>query len=130
MVAVIVATPGLMAVTAPAPPTVATAVLLEPQATGRPVTTLPWASTAAAVSWRFWVIRREPLGGVMLTAATGPGVTVAIDDPDFPSAVAVIMANPGWTPVTTPLAETVATAASELAQLTGRLKGEPLASKG
>jgi hypothetical protein len=46
--------------------------------------------------------------GCSVTLPTGIGVTVTVDDPLFPSAVAVIVAVPGATPVTTPFPDTVA----------------------
>jgi hypothetical protein len=46
--------------------------------------------------------------GEMVTVPTGTGVTVIADVPLFPSAVAVIVAFPGATPVTTPADDTVA----------------------
>jgi hypothetical protein len=48
--------------------------------------------------------------GATVTVATGAGVTVTVDVPDLPSLVAVIVAEPGATPVTTPALETVAAA--------------------
>src|SRR5262245_12043120 len=59
----------------------------------------------------------------MTTVATGTGggvVTVMVADPSFPSLEAVITAAPAATPVTTPLAETVATAGSLDAHVTTR----------
>ena len=46
--------------------------------------------------------------GVTVTVATGIGLTVTWVVPNFPSLVAVMVAVPGATPVTTPLLETVA----------------------
>ena len=56
-------------------------------------------------------------GGLTVTVVTTGGggaaaVTVIADVPDFPAHVAVIVADPAPTPVTTPLEFTVATAAS------------------
>jgi hypothetical protein len=48
------------------------------------------------------------LGGVIVTLATGNGFTVSVAVPDFPSLVAVIVADPGATPVATPDELTVA----------------------
>jgi hypothetical protein len=71
------------------------------------------------------------LGGVTLTEATGTGVTVTVADPLCPSLVAAIVALPGLTAVTKPVALTVATVALSLAQVTTRsVSGFPLASRG
>src|SRR5512144_1575271 len=58
----------------------------------------------------------------MRTDATRAGVatTLTVAMSDFPSDVAAISARPALTPVTTPLLETVATAALELAHTTRR----------
>jgi hypothetical protein len=48
----------------------------------------------------------------------GPAVTVIADVPDNPELVAVIVAEPAATPVTTPLELTVAAAALLVVQLT------------
>jgi len=58
--------------------------------------------------------------GFAVTVATGTAVTVIDELPDFPSLVAVIVAAPAPTAVTTPLAETVATAGVLLDQVTTR----------
>jgi hypothetical protein len=51
--------------------------------------------------------------GATVTVVTtgGTAVTVILDVPDFPELVAVIVAEPAATPVTTPLEFTVAAAA-------------------
>ena len=56
----------------------------------------------------------------MLAIAAGGDVTVTVADPDLPSLVAVIVAVPPDTPVTTPAAETVATDDALLVQVIGR----------
>src|SRR5258705_219239 len=58
--------------------------------------------------------------GLTVTEATGTGVTVKADVPLFPSLVAVIVAAPAATPVTRPLALTVATTGALDAQVTTR----------
>ena len=50
----------------------------------------------------------------------GTGETVTVALPDFPLLVAVMIASPGATPVTSPAFETVATLAFALVQLNGR----------
>src|SRR5437764_408939 len=106
LVAVIVAAPAVTPVTIPPPLTVATAVLLLPQLTGRPDNGLPLASFEVAVSCTVWPTCTDALPGLTVTDATG-------------------------TPGTTPLPLTVATAVLLLPQLTGRPdNGLPLASFG
>ena len=55
----------------------------------------------------------EPTAGV-------PGVTLTSVEPDLPSLVAIIMAEPAVLPITTPSVVTVATAAFEEDQVTVR----------
>jgi hypothetical protein len=67
--------------------------------------------------------------GLTLTDATGAAVTVIADVPLFPSLVAVSVAVPGATPVTKPLALTVAIPELLLAHVTTRpLKTPPVES--
>src|SRR6266536_4163024 len=71
------------------------------------------------------------VAGATVTDATGTTVTVIADVPFLPSLVAVIVADPAPTAVTSPLADTVATAGALLAQVTARpARGLPLASFG
>src|SRR6266568_2913480 len=58
--------------------------------------------------------------GLTVTEATGTAVTVTEAVPLFPSLVAVIVLVPAATPVTRPVADTVATAGTLLAQVTTR----------
>jgi hypothetical protein len=108
---VIVALPGPAAVTSPVALTVAAAGLLELQVTSRPVSTVPFASFVTAVSCRVGVIPTTRLAelGVTVTVATGAGVTVSAALPVLVSLVAMILAVPADTAVTSPLGETVAT---------------------
>jgi len=80
---------------------------LEDQATGR-VTTVPLTSLRAAVKVVFVPTTIEILGGATVTVPTGGIVTVTVELPDFVSLVAVIAVEPGATPVTTPVDDTVA----------------------
>src|SRR5438874_5600138 len=131
LVAVIVAAPAVTPVTSPPALTVATAVLLLPQLTGRPDNGLPLASFEVAVSCTVWPTCADAVPGLTVTDATGTVLTVIVAVPLCPSLVAVIVAAPAVTPVTTPLPLTVATAVLLLAQLTGRPdNGLPLASFG
>ena len=68
--------------------------------------------------------------GVTLTLATGTGVTVIVAVPVIPSTVAVIVALPAATAVTTPAALTVATAGVPLLHVTARpVSAFPAASR-
>ena len=58
--------------------------------------------------------------GATVTVATGTGVIVTTEEPCFPSDVAVIVADPGATPVTTPVELTVALLWSDELQVTAR----------
>jgi len=58
--------------------------------------------------------------GSTVTLPTGTSVTVMVAVPDLPSLVAVIVAVPGSTPVTTPPCDTVATSALLVLQVTCR----------
>src|SRR5207253_9493384 len=70
-------------------------------------------------------------GGVTSTVATGTFVTVTDEVPLFPSLVAVIVADPGVTPETSPLLLTAATDVLELDHVTVRPEsGAPFASFG
>src|SRR5437764_656621 len=120
LVAVIVAVPAARPVTRPPEPTEAIEELLVDQLPARPVSVSPLASLRIAVAWS--VPPTVTLGDARLTVtvATGTGVTAAtvtVDAPFCPPLVAVIVADPPATPVTSPLPSTVATAGSLLDQL-------------
>src|SRR5207244_2779326 len=69
--------------------------------------------------------------GLTVTDATGTFATVTLAVPLCPSLVAVIVTAPAATPVTSPVADTVAIAAFELVQLITRpLSTLPAASLG
>jgi hypothetical protein len=69
--------------------------------------------------------------GVTVTDATGTNTTVTADEPDLPSLVAVIVADPGATPETRPLLFTLATVGALLDHVTTRpVSGLPLPSFG
>src|SRR5687767_5499975 len=61
-----------------------------------------------------------PVDGATVTEATGMGTTVTAAVPLFPSLVAVIVALPAAAPVTSPLAETVATPLALVVHVTPR----------
>src|SRR3989442_543257 len=131
LVAVIVAVPAVFPVTSPLALTVATAALLLAQLTVRPDSRLPLASLGVAVSCTVWPACTDAVAGLTVTDATGTVLTVIVAVPLCPSEVAVIVAAPAVTPVTSPLALTVATAGLLLAQVTVRpLRGLPFASLG
>src|SRR2546423_879600 len=131
LVAVIVAEPGVTPDTSPAPLTVATAVLLLDQVTVRPESVLPLASFSVALSCTVWPGWIESVAGLTETAATGTWVTVTDAVPLFPSLVAVIVAEPGVTPTTSPAPLTVATDVLLLDQETVRPESAaPFASLG
>ena len=117
-VAVIVAVPSETAVTSPADETVAIKAEDVAQVTSAPEITVPPASltvaTREAVSPSDWKVKE--FGDSSTTAATWltVAVAVALTDPD----VAVMVAVPSMTAVTSPAAETVATEASDVAHVT------------
>src|SRR5947199_412260 len=130
-VAAMLAVPAVTPLTIPLPVTVATAVLFDAQATVRPVSVLPFASLGVAASWTVWPACTDAVAGLTVTDATSTVLTVIVAVPPCPSLVAVIVAEPAVTPVTSPLPLTVATAVLLLAQLTARPdNGLPFASLG
>src|SRR5439155_25222860 len=107
-------------VTSPLAETVATAGLLLLQLKVCPARVLPAASVATPASCAVPPTARLAVLGVTATVATGAGavaVTVTAAVPLFPPLLAVMVTEPTVTPVTSPLAETVATAGSLLLQL-------------
>ena len=131
LVAVIAAEPPPTPLTKPLVDTVATAVLPLAHVTGRPLRGLPFASSGVAVSCTLAPVATVAEAGLTATEATGTGFTVTAELPLFPSLVAVIVAEPTATPVTSPLVETVATAEALVVHVTVRPpSGLPLASSG
>jgi len=122
LVAVIVTgPPAVTPVTSPVDETVATAALLVVHVTVRPVSTFPAASCVVAVSCTVAPTATAAGVGVTVTDATGAGaVTVIAAVPLCPSLVAVIVAVPAVTPVTSPVPDTVATPGALLAHVTVR----------
>jgi hypothetical protein len=120
LVAVIVAEPAATPVTTPLDETVAIPVLELDHVTARPVRTLLFASRVVAVSCAVCPTVTLAVAGVTLTDATGTTETATVAVPLFPSLVAVIVAEPAATPVTTPLVETVAMPVLELVHVTVR----------
>ena len=107
LVAVIVAVPTATPVTTPAF-TVAIALLLDDHVIGRFVTTLPSESFTVAVSGAVLPMRTLTDGGDSVTLPTGNWVTLTVVVPDLPSLVAVMITEPGATPVTIPVEDTTA----------------------
>src|SRR3989442_15083640 len=131
LVAVIVTPPIPRPLTRPVALTAATPRALLAQVTTRPLSGLPRGSFGIAVSCSVAPTSRLAIAGVTVTEATGTFVTVIADVPLFPSLVAVIVADPATTPLTNPLAQTLATAALLLAHVTTRpLRAVPFASFG
>src|SRR5712692_407432 len=120
LVAAIVAAPSARPVTRPLADTVATALLLVVQVTVRPLSGLPFASLGVAVSCTVAPTRTTAVAGLIVTDATGTFATLIAADALCPSLVAVIVAAPAATPVTSPAADTVAMAEFELVQVTAR----------
>ena len=120
LVVVIVVLPAPTAVTTPVEDTVATVGTLDVQVTVRPVNTLPLPSFVTAVSAAVPPTSRLALVGVTVMDATGTFETVTVAVPLFPSLVAVMVAVPTATAVTTPVFDTVATAWALDAQVTTR----------
>src|SRR3989454_3573443 len=105
LVAVIVAAPAATPVTSPVEDTVATAGVPDAQVTDRPESTLPAASFRVVVSCTVAPTSTTAVAGLTVTDATGTIATVTLAVPLCPSLVAVIIADPAATPVTSPLAE-------------------------
>jgi len=98
-------------------------VLLELQTITRPVSVLPLASLVVAASWIVCPVCRLGDVGDTATDATGIGggaLTAKVAEADAPSLLAVIVVEPGATPVTSPLPATVAIAVLALWKLTTR----------
>src|SRR5437773_949325 len=131
LVAVIVAAPASFAVTSPLELTVAAAVLLEVHVTTRPDSGFPFTSLGVAVNCTVLPSSTLADAGVTATVATGTGVTVILAVPLCPSLVAVIVAAPVATAVTSPVEFTLAVAVLLLDQLMVRPEsGLPFASFG
>src|SRR3989441_6136238 len=131
LVAVIVAAPAATPVPTPLALTVAIAPLLVAHVTARPLRGFPLASLGVAVSCTVCPTVTLADAGLTATDATGTLVTVTVAVPPLPSLVAVIIADPAATPVTTPLALTVAVAPLLVAHITTRpLSAFPPASLG
>ena len=114
------AVPSLTAVTSPVVDTVATPVLSELQAIVRPVNVLPPASRVTALACAVSTAVMELGASATVTEVTGTGVTVRVALPAMPSLVAVIVAVPVATAVTTPSLATVATLELSELQVTTR----------
>jgi hypothetical protein len=113
LVAVIVAEPPAIPVTRPFEFTVAAAALLVDQTILCPVMTLPKASLTVADKATVAPTTIDAVDGDTVTVVTTGGggggeVTVILAVPLLPDEVAVIVAGPAETPVTSPLAFTVA----------------------
>src|SRR5881409_4101462 len=134
LVAVMVAVPAARPRTSPLALTLATIGLPLAQVTVRPLSTFPAPSFRVALSWRLAPRSRVAVAGLITTDATdatGTLETVTVAVALCPPLVAVIEAEPAATPVTKPLALTVATAALLVAHVTARpLRAVPFESFG
>src|SRR6267378_3175747 len=120
-----------MPLTSPLPFTVALVVSLLTHVTTRPASGLPTLSLGVAVSCTVPPTSMLAGAGVTVTDATGTNTTVTADEPDLPSLVAVIVADPGATPETRPLLFTLATVGALLDHVTTRpVSALPLPSFG
>lgn len=131
LVAVIVAVPGDAPVTTPLADTVATDAFDDVNSTTRPVSVLPAASRTSATACVVAPTISVDAPSESDTLATGAGDTVTPTVAAVPSLMAVIVAVPTRPPVTTPAAETDATAASLLVNVTVRsVSAAPLRPRG
>ena len=116
--------------TRPEASTVATCGLLEAHVTGRPVNTPPFASRRAAVAWTTAPRTTEAEGNVTVIDAIGTGRTVNAAVPVTFSLIALMVALPGVSVVTSPLDATVATAGLlELHAMARPVSSTPCASR-
>jgi hypothetical protein len=127
----IVAVPAATPVTRPVAFTVAMFELRLVQLTLRPVSGAPVESRGVAVSWRVPPTEIFEVLGVTDTEFTGTWATATETVPTTPSLCARTVAVPTATPVTTPCAETVATLAFVVVQVTTRpVRALPSSSRG
>src|SRR5437764_9359488 len=104
LVAVIVTgPPAATPVTSPLPFTLAIVLSLDVQVITRPVNGLPLASLGVALSCTICPVATLAVAGATVTVATGTGATVIRAVPLFPSLVAMIVAEPAASALTTPL---------------------------
>jgi hypothetical protein len=123
--------PELTPATNPVLETVAMVGLALDQAIGRPVSVCPMASWVVAESWSDCPCLTTGVRLSIRTALTGTGTTVRDRVAVTPSAVAVMTAGPGVTPLTIPSPSTVATALAEELQVTVRpVNAVPFESSG
>jgi hypothetical protein len=126
------ADPAATAVASPELFTVAIAVAELLQVTTRPVSVLPAASfstTLACVVWPTVMLDEFSDTATDATGAGGAAATVSAACPVFPSAVAMMFADPAATAVASPELFTVAIAVAELLHVTARpVSVAPLAS--
>ena len=80
----------------------------------RPVSAAPFTSASVTVSCAVAPTATVESAGDTVTVFTGSAMTVIAEVPLLPSTVAVIVALPAPTPVTSPVALTDATAGAEL----------------
>ena len=128
LVIAIVADPGAAAVTVPSLATRAMLTLLLAKASGRPESRLPLSSVICTVSLTVWPTVRAACAGDTTTAPTGRALTRIVALPLRPPLVAVIVADPGAMPKTTPDDDTVAIAAALVVHTTASFSRPPAES--
>jgi hypothetical protein len=136
LVAVIVAEPAATPFTRPVDETVAIEAFEVVHVTTRSLSTLPLASRSVACSCVLCPTCTVATPGDTDTVATGAGgggggaVTVIDELPVFPSLVAVTVAEPAATPLTSPVDDTVATEPFDVVHVMERpVRTFPLASR-
>jgi hypothetical protein len=133
LVAVIFTDPAATAVITPVEgSTLATAVLSELHAMERPINSRPLASRVVPVAWAVPTAVIEFGVKATVTDATGTCIAVNVALPLLPSLVAVMVADPAATALTSPvLGSTFATERLlELQAITRPVSALPLASRG
>ena len=129
LVARMVVVPGATPVTTPLDETVAIPALSLEKATGRPVSTAPFASVTMAVRVTLWPTTSCGVLGETITPLAGTAPTATLADADLPSDDAVIVAEPGARAMTSPVEETLAIDSLLDVQVIGRSRsGAPLPS--
>jgi len=118
LVAVIVAEPAAIPLASPLALTLTLVVSLLVHVTTRPASALPALSFGVAESCSVPPVSIVAGAGATVTDETGTTVTVMADVPVFVSLVAVIVAEPGATAVTSPALLTVAIVGALLVQST------------
>ena len=118
LVAEMVVAPVDTPVTSPVLSTVAILSFDDDHVTVRPVSLFPTASSGSAIRCTVSPTLIAALDGVTRTDETPCGMTVIVEKPETPEALAAMRTVPTATPVTTPVLDTVAIAAFSVFQKT------------